>query len=47
MEAKLTLDVNDLVVESFEAPDTQPAPTEWANARTCGETYCPPYQCCA
>lgn len=44
MEAKLRLDLNALVVESFETPDAQPAPAEWANAATCDT--CPPYHCC-
>ncbi len=46
MEAKLRLDLNALAVESFEAPNTQPAPTERENAASCLDTYCPPRQCC-
>lgn len=44
MEAKLRLDLNALVVESFEAADTQQALMERDNARTCDT--CPGYQCC-
>jgi hypothetical protein len=44
-EAKLRLNMDALTVESFEAPNTPPAPTEREIAGSCLDTYCPPRQC--
>ena len=49
MDAKHKLNVEGLAVESFAAGNTQPPqdPKEHVNVRTCVQTACPPYVCCA
>lgn len=50
MESNLKLDLDELSVDSFEATPEQPeegVPAEAANARTCQDTNCYPWLCCA
>lgn len=49
MNAKLQLNLEELTVATFETQQTpSPAPSkDNVNGRTCMNTACPPYVCCA
>jgi|GEM_PF-6546597 len=44
MNSKLQLNLEELAVTTFEAQQT-PAPEQ--PMRTCADTACPPFNCCA
>lgn len=47
MKARLHLDLDQLAVATFETQQTPPPAPANENIRTCLNTACPPYVCCA
>jgi hypothetical protein len=47
MKVKLQLNLEELAVTTFETEEAPPAEQPQVYARTCADTACPPYHCCA
>jgi hypothetical protein len=46
-DSKLQLNLDELKVTTFEAQQTAVADPSREGARSCFDTACPPYHCCA